>query len=141
MLTKEQRSEFERSLRVLREEYNHYKLFADVLETATGQPVSNESLKGWQLDEDKALQAVRQRIREQEGAFGELAIMFTEGGGSAFFLVGRDIKGDAISEEIARACNIVYTDELEHGEHGALDLEQELEEGRELLEGEHVLGV
>jgi len=88
-------------------------------------------LKGWQLDEDKALQAVRQRIREQEGAFGELAIMFTEGGGSAFFLVGRDIKGDAISEEIARACNIVYTDELEHGEHGALDLEQELDSEEE----------
>lgn len=125
--TKAQRSEFERSLRVLREEYNHFKLFADVLETATGQPVSNDSLKDWQLEEDKKLQALRQRIREEQGAFGELAIMFTEGGGSAFFLVGRDIKGDAISDEIARACDTVYTDELEHGQHGALDLEQEID--------------
>jgi len=125
--TKEQRNELERSLRVLREEYNHFKLFADALETATGQPVSNESLQGWQLDEDKKLQSIRQRIREQEGAFGELAIMFTEGGGSAFFLVGREIKGDALADQIAQACEIVYTDEIEHGEHGALDLERELD--------------
>jgi hypothetical protein len=125
--TKEQRHELERSLRVLREEYNHFKLFADALETATGQPVSNESMQGWQLDEDKKLQSIRQRIREQEGAFGELAIMFTEGGGSAFFLVGRDIKGDALADQIAQACEIVYTDEIEHGEHGALDLERELD--------------
>jgi hypothetical protein len=125
--TKEQRNELERSLRVLREEYNHFKLFADALETATGQPVSNESMQGWQLDEDKKLQSIRQRIREQEGAFGELAIMFTEGGGSAFFLVGRDIKGDALADQIAQACEIVYTDEIEHGEHGALDLERELD--------------
>ena len=125
--TKAERNEFERSLRVLREEYNHFKLFADVLETATGEPVRHGQLKGWQLDEDKKLQAIRQRIREEEGAFGELAIMFTEGGGSAFFLVGRDIKGDIVAEEIAQACETVYTDELEHGEHGALDLETELD--------------
>jgi len=124
--TKADRDEFERSLRVLREEYNHFKLFADVLESATGSPVHHSDLKGWQIDEDRDLQAVRQGIREREGHLGELAIMFTEGGGSAFFLVGRDLKGDPISEQIARASDTVYTDELEHGEHGALDLAGEL---------------
>ena len=129
--TKADRDEFERSLRVLREEYNHFKLFADVLESATGSPVHHSDLKGWQIDEDRDLQAVRQGIREREGHLGELAIMFTEGGGSAFFLVGRDLKGDPISEQIARASDTVYTDELEHGEHGALDLAGELHTEKE----------
>ncbi len=125
--TKSDRDEFDRSLRVLREEYNHYKLFADVLENATNLPVLHSDLKDWQIAEDRQLQAIRQGIREREGQLGELAIMFTEGGGAAFFLVGRTIKGDPLSDQIAQASEIVYADELEHGEHGAFDLANELD--------------
>jgi hypothetical protein len=32
-----------------------------------------------------------------------------------------------VEDAIARACETVYLDELEHGEHGALDLERELD--------------
>ena len=125
--TKDQRDHFARSIRVLGEEFNHFKLFADILESVSGEPVRQDKLKGWQLPEDRKLQQVRQQVREREGHLGELAIMFTEGGGSAFFLVGRAIKGSPAADAIARACETVFLDELEHGEHGALDLERELE--------------
>ena len=129
--TKAQRDEFERSLRVLREEYNHFKLFADVLEMVTGQPVGHDKLKGWQTKEDRKLQEVRQEIRKAEGHLGELSIMFTEGGGSAFFLVGRAIGGNPTNDAIAKACATVFADELEHGEHGALDLVRALDSEEE----------
>ena len=122
-----ERDEFERSLRVLREEFNHYRLFADALESASGEPVRQSDLKGWQTDHDRKLQRVRQEIRESGYEHAQLAIMFTEGGGSAFFLEGQKIGGDSISDQIANACRTVYTDELEHGEHGALDLEKALD--------------
>ena len=129
--TKEERDSFERDLRVLREEYNHYKLFADVLESITGEPIREAELKTWQLDADRKLQQVRQGIRESGGRLGELAIAFTEGGGSSFFLEGQKIGGDPISERIAKVCAVVFSDEVEHGEHGALELEQELESEEE----------
>ena len=125
--TRDERDEFERLLRVLREEYNHFKLFADILESVTGEPVRHAGLKDWQLEHDQKLQQVRQGIREREGGLGELAIMFTEGGGSAFFYEGRKLKGDPVSDQIAKASETVYVDELEHGEHGALDLAKEVD--------------
>ena len=125
--TSAERADFERSLRVLHEEYNHFKLFADVLESVSGEPIRHEQLKGWQIDADRELQQIRQSLRESAGDLAELAIAFTEGGGSAFFLVGQRITGDAISAQIAKACETVYTDELEHGEHGALELEMVLD--------------
>lgn len=129
--TNEERDQFLRSVRVLGEEFNHFKLFADILEVITGEPVSQDRLKGWQLPADRKLQQTRQQIRENEEHLGELAIMFTEGGGSAFFLVGKTIGGNPTADAIARACETVYLDELEHGEHGALELERELDSEEE----------
>ena len=125
--THDERNAFERQLRVLREEYNHFKLFADILESVSGEPVRHAKLKDWQLEHDRKLQQVRQGIREREGGLGELAIMFTEGGGSAFFYEGRKLSGDHVSDQIASASEVVYTDELEHGEHGATDLEDHVD--------------
>ena len=121
------RDEYERGLRFVREEFTHFRLFADVLEEASGEPVKPSELKGWQLPEDLKLQEMRQSCRERRGKLGAVAVAFTEGGGSAFFYVGRDIGGDRISEQIAEACRVVFDDELEHGEHGARELEKALE--------------
>ncbi|MDE2837381.1 MAG: hypothetical protein OXL97_07720 [Chloroflexota bacterium] len=137
--TKEQRDEFERDIRVLGEEFNHYRLFADILEDATGEPVRLEKLRGWQLPEDVKLQQVRQSAREDRGRIGEAAIGFTEGGGASFFYEGRKIGGDPISDQIAVACAVVFGDETEHGEHGAsefahnLHTEEEWTEAREIV--------
>ena len=141
--TKEQRDEFERDIRVLREEFNHYRLFADILEDATGEPVRLEKLRGWQLPEDAKLQKVRQSAREDRGRIGEAAIGFTEGGGASFFYEGRRIGGDPLSDPlsdaIAAACAIVFGDETEHGEHGAsefahnLHTEEEWAEARDIV--------
>lgn len=132
--TKEQRGEFERDVRVLGEEFNHYRLFADILENATGEPVRLENLRGWQLPEDVKLQQLRQRVRESKGRVGEAAIGFTEGGGASFFYEGRSIGGDPLSDQIAEACAIVFGDEAEHGEHGALTLERGLDTEEEWAE-------
>ena len=132
--TKAQREEFERDIRVLREEFTHYRLFADILEEATGEPVRLEKLRGWQLPEDAKLQQVRQAARETRGHVGEAAIGFTEGGGASFFYEGRKIGGDPISDQIAAACAIVYGDETEHGEHGATELERGLDTEEEWAE-------
>ena len=129
--TKAQRDEFERNIRVLREEFNHYRLFADILENVTGEPVRLEKLRDWQLPEDKELQRVRQSARQNEGVIGEAAIGFTEGGGASFFYEGRKIEGDHISDQIAQACAVVFGDEVEHGEHGALQVEQDLHTEKE----------
>ena len=125
--TRSDREEYDRSLRVLREEFAHFRLFADILEGVTGEPVKLGQLQAWQLDEDRRLRDVRQGFREREGRLGELAIGFTEGGGSSFFYVGRDLEGDPLSAQIARACRVVFDDELEHGEHGARELDEALE--------------
>ena len=137
--TREQRDEFERDIRVLREEFTHYRLFADILEEATGEPVRLERLREWQLPQDAELQRVRQQARERQGRVGEAAIGFTEGGGASFFYEGRKIGGDPLSDRIAAACAIVFGDETEHGEHGAaefahsLDAEEEWAEAREIV--------
>ncbi len=137
--TKDQRDDFERDIRVLGEEYNHYRLFADILEEATGEPVRLEKLRSWQLPEDAKLQQVRQSAREDRGRIGEAAIGFTEGGGASFFYEGRKISGDPLSDAIAAACAIVFGDETEHGEHGAsefannLDTEEEWTEARDIV--------
>lgn len=125
--TKTQRDDFERDIRVLAEEFNHYRLFADILESATGEPVRLEKLRAWQLPEDKKLQQVRQWVRTEHGHVGEAAIGFTEGGGASFFFEGRKLSGDPIAEQIANACEIVFQDETEHGEHGATELARELD--------------
>ncbi len=137
--TREQRDEFERDIRVLREEFTHYRLFADILEDVLGEPVRLESLRAWQLPEDAKLQLVRQQAREQHGRVGEAAIGFTEGGGASFFYEGRKIGGDPLSDRVAAACAIVFGDESEHGEHGAsefahnLETEQEWNEARAIV--------
>jgi hypothetical protein len=137
--TKDERDQFLRSVRVLGEEFNHFKLFADILETITGEPVSQAKLRDWQLPADRKLQQTRQEIRENEGHLGELAIMFTEGGGSAFFLVGKDVGGNSTADAIARACETVYFDELEHGEHGAQELERELDSEEEWAKAKELI--
>ena len=124
--TTQDRNDFERDLRVLREEFTHFKLFADALESVTGKPVDKDELKTWQLPEDKKLQEVRNGFRKQ-GKIGELAIMFTEGGGSSLFYEGKKIGGDPVSDTIANVCDVIFTDELEHGEHGAHDVDDAID--------------
>ncbi|MCH7482889.1 MAG: hypothetical protein IIC31_08700 [Chloroflexi bacterium] len=125
--TRADREAYDRDLRVLREEFAHFRLYADILEGITGEPINLAGLRSWQLAQDRRLGEVRQGARERDKRLGALAVGFTEGGGSAFFYVGRDIGGDPVSEEIARACRVVFEDELEHGEHGAHELDEALE--------------
>ena len=122
--TQVDRSEFRRTAQVLFEEFSHYCLFADILEEVTGSKLSPQDLAGYQLSEDRKLQEVRQHYRQTEGALGECAIAFTEGGRSAIFYVGMQLQGDPLLDKVAAACTRVFQDELDHQEHGARGLEQ-----------------
>ena len=117
--SREGRQTFSRTAMVLQQEFDHFMRFADLLEELTGEEVRFEELKKYQMPEDRGLQEVRRRYRETAGALGEAAIDFTEGGRSAIFWVGMKQKGDQFLEGVARVCTRVFTDELEHQEHGA----------------------
>jgi hypothetical protein len=120
------RAAFERDLRVLREEFTHYRLFADALEEITGEPMDRASIKGWQPAQDKRLAEVRRACRERDAHLGALAVGFTEGGGSSLFAEGRRATGGPADARAAQACEVVYQDELEHAEHGASGLVADL---------------
>ncbi len=126
--TQQARREFEHRLRFLREEFTHYRLFADILEGLSGAPVRLEELPGYQLPEDRKLQEVRDHFRRTDKKVGEAAVGFTEGGGSAMFYVGMKLRGNAdkLLDQVGEVCSVVYTDELEHQEHGAHEAEEEL---------------
>ena len=126
--TQKDRREFEYRLRFIHEEFTHYNLFADILEGLSGAPVRLEDLPGYQLPGDRKLQEVRDHFRRSDERVGAAAVGFTEGGGSALFYEGMKLRGDpgALLGQIGEACSVVYTDELEHQQHGAREAEEEL---------------
>jgi hypothetical protein len=117
--SREGRQTFSRTAMVLQQEFDHFMRFADLLEEISGEEIRFEELKRYQMPEDRGLQEVRSRFRESAGDLAEAAIDFTEGGRSAIFWVGMKQKGDEFLDGVARVCNRVFTDELEHQEHGA----------------------
>ena len=126
--TQQARREFEHRLRFLREEFTHYRMFADILEELSGAPVRLQELAGYQLPEDRKLQQLRDHFKRTDPRVGEAAVGFTEGGGSGLFYEGMKLRGNAdrLLDQVGEVCSLVYTDELEHQEHGAMEAEEGL---------------
>ncbi len=118
------REEFLHTSLVLHQEFSHYAMFADLLEELSGEKINFQALPKYQTSEDRKLQEVRSHCRETAGDLGEAAIDFTEGGRSAIFWVGMKLTGDPFLEKVAGVCAQVFTDELEHQEHGAGEVPQ-----------------
>lgn len=93
-------------------EYSHFVLLADILEMVQGRKLSKRDLK--QLPEEKKLGDLRRRYVRRGGAIGKAAVGFTEGGGTALFRVGKNLKGDKIKEMTAKAMNVIWKDEKDH---------------------------
>lgn len=112
------RHEFGFSLRQIVEEFNHYVLFADILELVTGAPVGpSETI---QLPAEKALGDTRRRYVSGGNPVDAAAVLFTEGGGARLFREGAKIHGGELEHKIAHAMKVIYEDERDHFHEAAL---------------------
>ena len=93
-------------------EYNHFVLLADVLEYIQRRKLSKRDLK--QLPQEKKLGDIRRRYVQKGGAIGKAAVGITEGGGTALFRVGKNLKGSKINQMTATAMKVIWEDEKDH---------------------------
>jgi hypothetical protein len=112
------RHEFGYTLRQIAEEFNHYVLFADILEFLTGAPVGQTQMV--QLPAEKALGDARRRYVEGGNPVDAAAVLFTEGGGARLFREGAKIHGGELEHRIAHAMKVIYDDERDHFKEAAL---------------------
>jgi hypothetical protein len=112
------RHEFGFSLRQIVEEFNHYVLFADILEFLTGAPVGPSETV--QLPAEKALGDTRRGYVSGGNPIDAAAVLFTEGGGARLFREGAKIRGGELEHKIAHAMKVIYDDERDHFNEAAL---------------------
>lgn len=99
-------------LQQLVDEFNHYLVQADILESLLARKISPEDTV--QLPEEKKLKEIRRRYTSSGSEVDKAAVLVTEGGGSRMFREGRKIKGGPLERKIAKAMNVIYTDEKDH---------------------------
>ena len=93
-------------------EYNHFVLLADILEYIQGRKISKRDLK--QLPQEKKLAEIRRNFVKKGGPIGKAAVGITEGGGTALFRVGKNLKGSKINKMTAQAMRVIWNDEKQH---------------------------
>lgn len=106
------RHDFGFALRQIVEEFNHYVLFADILEFLTGAPVGPSETV--QLPAEKALGDTRRRYVSGGNPVDAAAVLFTEGGGARLFREGAKVHGGVLEHKIAHAMKVIYDDERDH---------------------------
>jgi hypothetical protein len=112
------RHEFGFSLRQIVEEFNHYVLFADILEMLAGAPVGPAETV--QLPAEKALGDTRRGYVSGGDPIDSAAVLFTEGGGARLFREGARVTGGPLEQKIAHAMKVIYDDERDHFREAAL---------------------
>ncbi len=131
--SREGRDTLEYQLESLRQEFTHFRLFADILEEITGQPVLMSDLDGLRLPSDDRIEAGRKQLIAQNERIAHIAYNFAEGGGAGIFHAGAALEtSDPLLLRIKDASRIVYDDEVGHGEHGADSVESELDDPADL---------
>lgn len=104
-------------LRQIVEEYEHYVLFADILEQVSGTKLDPAELV--QIPEEKKLGDLRRGLVQSGSAIDKAAVLFTEGGGARLFREGAKVKGGDLEARIAHAMGVIYADERDHFREGA----------------------
>ena len=104
-------------LHMMTEEFNHYRVLADVFEFALGRPIADADIA--QMPEDRKLNDMRRRYMESGDPRLRAAMGLTEGGGSSTFRVLSELKGGEIEDRLAAAMKVIYTDEKNHYEEAA----------------------
>lgn len=105
-------------LQQMLEEFNHYVMFADILEFLTGRPIDVKA-DPVQLGEEKRLQELRRRYANSGSQIDKAAVLFTEGGGARLFREGANVRGGELEEMIAKSMKVIYDDEKDHFAEGA----------------------
>lgn len=113
------RHTFAFQLRQIVEEFEHYVLFADILERVSGRKLDPAELI--QLPEEKKLGDLRRGLVTSGSAIDKAAVLFTEGGGARLFREGAKLSGGELEAQIAHAMNVIYVDERDHFREAAQD--------------------
>ena len=114
-------------LHQIAEEFDHYKLYADILEDITGEPVSMEAISNLSLPSDKVIEALRVKLYAENERLARLAYDFTEGGGAGiFYAQGALETTDPLLLRIKAAGRYIYDDEVPHGQNGVSGIEKNL---------------
>lgn len=130
--TEEGRVELQHQLHHIAEEFDHYKLYADILESITGEPVRMDDIRGLKLPGDKGNEDLRNRLFAEDARLARLAYEFTEGGGAGIFYAQAAIEGDdSLSQSIKAAGRSIFDDEVPHGEYGVEGVASGLENAQE----------
>jgi hypothetical protein len=121
--SREGRAELERQLEQMREEFTHFRLYADILEDVTGEPVRMADLAALSLPSDKRLEELRNRLIAENEELADLAFGFTEGGGAGIFYAAAALESDdPLLLRMKVAGRIIYDDEVGHGVGNASDV-------------------
>ncbi len=96
----------------LTQEFNHYVVLADILETLLGRKVA--AADTIQLPEEKKLGDLRRRLVESGSPLDRAAVGLTEGGGARLFREGAKLTGNRLNKLTAKAMQVIYDDEKDH---------------------------
>ena len=134
------RAELEYQLEQIREEFTHFRLYADILEDITDEPVLMRDLISLELPSDRRIEEMRERLMAEDESLAHLAFGFAEGGGAGIFYAMAALEtDDPLLGRIRDAGRVIYDDEVGHGMHNARDVaasvttEDEFEKLRAML--------
>ena len=122
--SREGRAEFERELGQIREEFTHFRLYADLLEDITGSPVLMRDIDGGlKLPSDERIEKLRDQLMTDDKRLALLAYGVTEGGGAGIFYAAAALEtDDPLLGRIRDAGRVIYDDEVGHGTANAADV-------------------
>jgi hypothetical protein len=122
--TAEGRTQLKYQLHQIAEEFDHFKLYADILEDILGGPVKMEDMRDLSLPSDKVIEDLRVKLYAENERLARLAYDFTEGGGAGiFYAQGALETDDPLLLRIKDAGRYIYDDEVPHGQHGVTGIE------------------
>ena len=99
------------------QEFNHYVVQADILESLLERKISPRDTV--QLPEEKKLEEIRRRYTSSGSPIDRAAVLVTEGGGARMFREGRKVRGGRLETMIAKAMELIYRDEKSHYQEAA----------------------
>ena len=126
--TKEGRALLEYQLGQIREEFTHFRLYADMLEDITGEPVRMLDLRDLTPPSDRRIEEMRSHLSAEDERLAYFAYSFAEGGGAGIFYAAAALEtDDPLLLRIKDAGRLIFDDEVGHGEHNYAEIEESIE--------------
>lgn len=130
--TSEGRDALAYGLHQMLEEFTHYRKYADILESITGESVRMADLQALHLPSDDRLEALRARLLSENPDLANLTFSFAEGGGAGIFYAGAVLQTeDPLLLRIKAAGKEIYNEEVGHYDHNADGVGIAIESGQD----------